>query len=74
MFVRIKKSGKYSYLQIVKSQRRWNRVHQKVVASLGNLDLYTKGITLLDIGNSLIDLYKKLHPAPKVRKKKKKGA
>ncbi len=74
MFVRIKTSGKYRYLQIVKSKRRWNGVHQKVVASLGNLDLYTNGTTLLDIGKSLIDLHKKFHQGPQARKKKKKAA
>jgi hypothetical protein len=73
MFVRIKKSGKHKYLQIVRNYRIWRRVKQKVVASLGNLDTYTTGMTLLDIGYSFIELHEKLHPAQKVRKKRKKA-
>ncbi len=39
MFVRTKKSGKYEYLQVVHSQRVEGRVQQRVVATLGRLDV-----------------------------------
>ena len=39
MFVRAKKSGAYEYLQIVENQRIDGRVRQRVVATLGRLDV-----------------------------------
>jgi transposase len=39
MFVRIKNSGKYEYLQVVQSQRIGNSVRQQVIATLGRLDV-----------------------------------
>ena len=39
MFVRAKKSGKYQYLQVVENQRVDGRVQQRVVATLGRLDV-----------------------------------
>ena len=60
MFVRIKKSGKYEYLQIVKSERHYEGARQIVMASLGRLDKYTEGITLNELGHSFIQLYKRL--------------
>lgn len=38
MFARVKKSGKYQYLQIVKSKREGKKVTQKVVATIGRMD------------------------------------
>lgn len=38
MFVRVKKSGSYSYLQVVHNQRCNGRVGQRVLATLGRLD------------------------------------
>jgi len=38
MFARIKKSGKYEYLQIVESRREGAKVNQQVIATLGRLD------------------------------------
>lgn len=38
MFARVKKSGRYQYLQIVHNERVGNRVKQRVVATLGRLD------------------------------------
>ena len=39
MFLKITKSGKNRYLQIVKSYRGKGKVKHKVIASLGNLEL-----------------------------------
>ena len=39
MFVRAKKSGAYEYLQVVENQRVDGRVQQRVIATLGRLDL-----------------------------------
>lgn len=39
MFARIKTTGSYSYLQIVESYREGGRVRQRVIATLGRLDL-----------------------------------
>jgi transposase len=38
MFARVKKSGKYEYLQIVENHREGSKVKQQVVATLGRLD------------------------------------
>jgi transposase len=44
MFARIKKSGKYKYLQIVESRREDKKVRQRVIATVGRLDqLHEKG-------------------------------
>ncbi|MDE0347761.1 MAG: hypothetical protein OXI66_18560 [Boseongicola sp.] len=37
MFVRVKRSGRHEYLQIVQNRRGGNRVRQTVVATLGRL-------------------------------------
>lgn len=42
MFVRVKKSGAYQYLQIVHNQRVDGRVRQNVIATLGRLDVLQK--------------------------------
>ena len=39
MFVRPKKSGKYEYLQVVENQRVDGKVRQRVIATLGRLDV-----------------------------------
>lgn len=39
MFARVKKSGRYEYLQIVHNERVEGRVRQRVIATLGRLDL-----------------------------------
>ena len=39
MFVRAKKSGAYEYLQIVENERIDGQVRQRVVATLGRLDI-----------------------------------
>ncbi len=38
MFVRIKKTGTYQYLQIVQTYREGKKVKQKVISTLGRLD------------------------------------
>ena len=44
MFARIKKSGKYQYLQIVENRKEAGKVRQQVIATLGRLDqLQEKG-------------------------------
>jgi transposase len=44
MFARIKKSGKYQYLQLVENRKEKGRVRQQVIATLGRMDeLSAKG-------------------------------
>ncbi len=44
MFARIKKSGKYQYLQIVENRKESGKVKQRVIATLGRMDqLHDKG-------------------------------
>lgn len=44
MFARIKKSGRYEYLQIVENRKIKGRTHQRVIATVGRLDqLQAKG-------------------------------
>jgi hypothetical protein len=39
MFARIKRSGKYQYVQVVHNERREGKVCQRVIATLGRLDV-----------------------------------
>lgn len=44
MFARIKKSGKYQYLQIVENKKEQGKVKQRVIATVGRMDqLHDKG-------------------------------
>jgi hypothetical protein len=44
MFARVKKSGKYQYLQLVENRKEQGRVKQQVIATLGRMDeLNAKG-------------------------------
>ena len=44
MFARIKKSGKYEYLQIVENRKENGNVKQRVIATIGRMDqLHPKG-------------------------------
>ena len=44
MFARIKKSGKYQYLQTVETNRQGKKVTQRMISTLGRLDkLQAKG-------------------------------
>ena len=38
MFARIKKSGKYQYLQIVENRKMEGKVIQRVIATIGRMD------------------------------------
>jgi len=38
MFARVKKSGKYQYLQIVENRKEAGKVRQQVIATIGRLD------------------------------------
>ena len=42
MFARIKKSGKYHYLQIVENNKVKSQVKQRVIATVGRLDQLQK--------------------------------
>jgi hypothetical protein len=64
MFVRIKKSGKYKYLQIVETKRTYGGIRQRVIASLGRLDNYLGNTNLMDIGRSFLDLYEATRSRP----------
>ena len=39
MFARVKKSGNYQYVQVVHNERINGRVRQRVIATLGRLDV-----------------------------------
>ena len=39
MFVRSKRSGQYEYLQVVHNERHDGRVQQRVIVTLGRLDV-----------------------------------
>ena len=44
MFARVKKSGKYQYLQIVENRKEKGKVKQRVIATIGRMDqLQAKG-------------------------------
>ena len=44
MFARVKKSGKYQYLQIVENRKENKKVKQRVIATIGRLDrLHSEG-------------------------------
>jgi hypothetical protein len=44
MFARIKKSGKYQYLQIVENRKEKGKVKQRVISTIGRMDqLQDKG-------------------------------
>jgi len=38
MFARVKKSGKYEYLQIVENRKEKGKVKQRVIATIGRMD------------------------------------
>jgi hypothetical protein len=38
MFARVKKSGKYQYLQIVENHKEKGKVKQQVIATIGRMD------------------------------------
>ena len=55
MYFRVKRTGSYAYLQIVESFREKGQVHQRVLSTVGRLDvLQATGQldTLLEIGRA----------------------
>jgi hypothetical protein len=58
MFVRIKKTREYTYLQIVESKRDGKRIKQRVLATLGQLDALTSSGKLDDLARSLLKFTK----------------
>ena len=53
MFVRVKKSGNYKYLQIVQTYREGKKVKQRVVSTLGRLDKLQEKNDIESITHSL---------------------
>ena len=53
MFVRIKKSHGYNYLQIVESKREGKKVKQRVLSTLGQLEVLSASGKIDDLTRSL---------------------
>ena len=60
MFPRVKQSGKYQYLQIVKNRRYGNQVRQQVIASLGRFDQLRQSGQLDNLTRALARLCRKV--------------
>jgi transposase len=60
MFVRVKPSGKYQYLQVVQNYREGAKVKQKVIGTLGRMDLLIESGTLDNLAQSLLRFSKRL--------------
>lgn len=60
MFVRVKPSGRYKYLQIVENSREGKKVKQQVLCTLGRLDRLTESGKLDSFTESLLRFSKKL--------------
>ncbi len=58
MFVRIKKTRGYTYLQIVESKREGKRIKQRVLTTLGQMDPLTSSGKLDDLARSLLKFTK----------------
>jgi len=61
MFPRVKRSGKYEYLQIVENRRVNGKVRQHVVASLGRFDRLSESGQLDDLTSALGRLCTRVH-------------
>ena len=58
MFARIKKSGKYQYLQIVQNRREGPKTIQRVIATIGRMDkLQAKGEVETPIRRELSQIF-----------------
>lgn len=53
MFTRIKRSGKYEYLQICESKREGSRIKQRVVSTIGRMDRLKEKSTIEQLVRSL---------------------
>lgn len=60
MFVRLKKTEKYEYLQIVENRRVGKTTKQRVLVSLGRADEPRTKLKIQQLLNSLIDRLQKL--------------
>ena len=60
MFVRVKPSGKYQYLQVVQNYREGPKVKQKVIGTLGRMDHLLQSGTLDNLAQSLLRFSKRL--------------
>lgn len=60
MFIRIKKSGKYKYLQIVTNTRSHGYITQKTIANLGRLRDYRHNTQLLQLSESCRAVHEKM--------------
>jgi transposase len=60
MFVRVKPSGKYQYLQVVQNYREGPKVKQKVIGTLGRMDQLLQSGTLDNLAQSLLRFSKRL--------------
>jgi len=54
MFVRVKPSGRYKYLQIVENSREGRKVKQHVLCTLGRLDKFTTSGQIDGLAKSLL--------------------
>jgi len=72
MFVRIKKSGMYRYLQVVEIYRTRGRVNQRIIGSMGRLDKYEKNDNLKHVIDSLNKAQMKIPAVRKIRRSPKK--
>jgi hypothetical protein len=61
MFPRVKRSGKYEYLQIVENRRVDGKVRQQVVASLGRFDKLSESGGLDNLTSALARLCTRVH-------------
>jgi len=61
MFPRVKRSGKYEYLQIVENRRVNGKVRQQVIASLGRFDRLSESGELDNLTSALARLCKGVH-------------
>lgn len=60
MFVRVKPSGRYRYLQIAENYREGKKVKQKILCTLGRLDELTESGKLNGLAESLLRFSEKL--------------
>ena len=61
MFPRVKRSGKYEYLQVVENHRVNGEVRQRVIASLGRFDKLCDSGRLDDLTSALGRLCTRVH-------------
>ena len=60
MFVRVKPSGLYKYLQVVENFREGKKVKQQVLCTLGRLDQLLESNQIDNLAQSLLRFSKKL--------------